>query len=326
MVFCGQCGLLIPPGSTKCPRCGAPVDENPVGQQAPTTNDINNETQVSMQAIPQHQPGQPGDAYSARTQQDQRGYQTYSNNNAPTSAMPSSTRPTPAYPAPPPHTSNPYNPVSPSPYPYRQQQEGYTPPQPAPYYQPQPPRRGNGLLITLITLAVLLVLVTGGILLAGPGRLFPNTANNTAPQGTATTTNQPTDTATTQPTDTPEATATPTQTPQTTPTPTVTSAQAEGVVYKYYNYINAQQYQQAYATWAHINQTYDDFKNGFSTTAKDTIQTIRSSDDPQGQKVSLTLQALSTDGQTTMYSGYYIVSQQADGSPKFVDGQMNKVS
>ncbi|GHO77060.1 hypothetical protein KSD_48310 [Ktedonobacter sp. SOSP1-85] len=167
--------------------------------------------------------------------------------------------------------------------------------------------------------------MTGGILLAGSGRLFPNTANDatatTAPQATPTTANQPTDTATAQPTDTPEATATPTQT---TPTPTVTSAQAESVVYKYYNYINAKQYQQAYDLWAHINQTYDDFKNGFATTDKDTIQTIRSSDDPQGQKVSLTLQALTTDGQTTMYSGYYIVSQQADGSLKFVDGQMNQ--
>lgn len=324
MVFCGQCGLLIPPDSTKCPRCGAPVDENPVGQQAPTANDINNETQVSMHAMPQHQPGQPGDAYSARTQQEQGGYETYSNNSAPTSAMPSSTRPTPAYPAPPPHTSNPYNPIVPSPYPYKQQQEGYPPPQSSPYYQPQPatnsPRRGKGLLITLVILTVLLVFVIAGVLLAGPGRLFPPTANNatatTVPQTTPTTA----DTATAQPTDTPEATATPT--PQTTPTPTVTSAQAESVVYKYYNYINAQQYQQAYDTWAHINQTYDDFKNGFATTAKDTIQTISSSDDPQGMKISLTLQALSTDGQTTMYSGYYIV----DGSLKFVDGQMHKAS
>lgn len=323
MVFCGQCGLLIPPGSTKCPRCGAPVDENPVGQQqAATANDINNETQVSMHALPQHQPGQSGDAYSARTQQEQEGYQTYNNNNAPTSIVPSSTRPTPAYPAPPPHTSNPYNPVSP--YPYSQQQEGYTPPQPAPYYQPQPPRRSNGLLMTLVIFAVLIVLITVGVLLAGSGRLFPSTANNaTATTDTQpTATSQPTDTATAQPTDTPTATPT----PQTTPTSTVTSAQAEGVVYNYYNYINAQKYQQAYNIWAHINQTYDDFKNGFSTTAKDTITTISSSDDPQGMKVTITLNALSTDGQTTVYNGYYIVSQQADGSLKFVGGLIQKAS
>src|SRR5689334_10413299 len=28
MVFCGQCGLQLPPGSTRCPRCGAQVEEN----------------------------------------------------------------------------------------------------------------------------------------------------------------------------------------------------------------------------------------------------------------------------------------------------------
>src|SRR5579862_4839259 len=35
---CGQCGNLLPPGSTSCPNCGAPVSAPPPGAATPPSS------------------------------------------------------------------------------------------------------------------------------------------------------------------------------------------------------------------------------------------------------------------------------------------------
>jgi hypothetical protein len=48
MIFCGQCGLQLAPGTTRCPRCGATVEE---GKAAEDAKNANNYT-IAGQSLP----------------------------------------------------------------------------------------------------------------------------------------------------------------------------------------------------------------------------------------------------------------------------------
>lgn len=55
MIFCGQCGLQLASGDTRCPRCGTPVDaQPPVGEVYP------NAPTVESQSFGVRPPSQPG--------------------------------------------------------------------------------------------------------------------------------------------------------------------------------------------------------------------------------------------------------------------------
>ena len=55
MIFCGQCGLQLSPGSTRCPRCGATIEGTSTG----VVDDMHPDdaTTASPAFIPPNQPG-----------------------------------------------------------------------------------------------------------------------------------------------------------------------------------------------------------------------------------------------------------------------------
>ena len=85
MIFCGQCGLQIASGSTRCPRCGAIIEE--ISKQAgeihsddPTvaTPSLQNQPSISTQQSPANQPPlilRPGQ--NSGTQGTQAPYNNY---------------------------------------------------------------------------------------------------------------------------------------------------------------------------------------------------------------------------------------------------------
>ncbi|GHO42683.1 hypothetical protein [Ktedonospora formicarum] len=59
MVFCGQCGLQMAPGTTRCPRCGAVVESGQSAQN-PDINGANDQTVESQSFFTPHaQAGRP---------------------------------------------------------------------------------------------------------------------------------------------------------------------------------------------------------------------------------------------------------------------------
>jgi hypothetical protein len=85
MIFCGQCGLQIASGSTRCPRCGAIIEETskPAGElhsDDPTvaTPSLQNQPSTSTQQSPTNQPPlilRPGQ--NSGTQGTQAPYNNY---------------------------------------------------------------------------------------------------------------------------------------------------------------------------------------------------------------------------------------------------------
>lgn len=86
MVFCGQCGLQLARGSTRCPRCGATIEEPQTGA-APEELHNDDPTMASPSiraAMTQHQrpnghSSQPLMLGSGINQMDQAGQATYQN-------------------------------------------------------------------------------------------------------------------------------------------------------------------------------------------------------------------------------------------------------
>ncbi|GCE11995.1 zinc ribbon domain-containing protein [Tengunoibacter tsumagoiensis] len=61
MIFCGQCGLQLAPGSTRCPRCGAVVDATSSTANAPYEDIHTDDATVASPAFQlQNPPGRPG--------------------------------------------------------------------------------------------------------------------------------------------------------------------------------------------------------------------------------------------------------------------------
>lgn len=62
MVFCGQCGQQMAPGTTRCPRCGAAVENGQSGQNYDVTG--SNDQTVESQSFFAPQPQQAARPYS----------------------------------------------------------------------------------------------------------------------------------------------------------------------------------------------------------------------------------------------------------------------
>lgn len=121
---------------------------------------------------------------------------------------------------------------------------------------------------------------------------------------------------------------TPTPTPMPTPTPSPT-VQAQAVIQRYYDDINATNYQDAYNQWGSNYQSthsYSSFASGFAQTIHDSITfgAITSLSDGTVQ-VEVTLQAVSSGPTTSTFHGYYIVGQE-NGSWKLLNANFSQTS
>jgi len=322
MLFCGQCGLQLAPGSTACPRCGSvtqpalPPIENPhfddptiqsdphLPLHRPQTTFANPHSEDAtiasdpglsqypprtpfpqIPATPTPTPLPPARAYPP----SQPGYSGYPGNpgypsNVPSAGVDYSTQ----------HMQDTRFPA-PGPINYPPSTPGYTnfarggADVPPPQEQP-PARRGKwGLMVFLLVL--LLVASVTVIFFVKPAWL-PGGLNT--PQ---------TPTATTA-----SATATATTTLTATATSGTSAVQpARATIQAYYTDINNRDYQSAYNLWLSYPQDEAQFASGFTNTIQDTLTITGASLQPDGTvQVSVTLMAQNTTG-TTTYHGYYIV-------------------
>jgi hypothetical protein len=102
--------------------------------------------------------------------------------------------------------------------------------------------------------------------------------------------------------------------------------QAQSVIDRYYTAINSQDYQTAYNLWLNYPQTAQSFANGFADTSHDSItfgKVVQQSDGTV--QVNITIIAVSTASQQTIYQGYYIVGQQPDSTWKIISAKIHKV-
>ena len=335
MLFCGQCGLQLAPGSTACPRCGSvtqpalPPIENPHSED-PT---IASDPRLPLQPPRTPYPQVPGYSPLPPTPGSSNPYATEQIPGTPIpSPLPTERVSHPGYPGYPGYPSNPgiqgypgySGQVPPANVDYSTQHvqdSGFPPPGNVNYppstpgytdfarggnaapppQEPAPKRRGNGGFIAL--LLVLLVVIVVALFLVKPVWLFGNP--NSAQTPTATTASA---TATSAATAT--ATAPPTAAPTSGPT---AIQQAQATVQSYYTDINNRDYQSAYNLWLSYPQSEAQFASGFTNTIQDSLTITGASQLPDGTvQVSVTLVAQSTTG-TTTYNGYYIV-QQSNGS------------
>lgn len=307
MAFCGQCGLLLNPNTTKCPRCGtapeidAAMSGTPADNNGATIITHTNSSQPDS-SIP-YTPSPPSDTSKAGYYAAPEGSTSQSVNNY---SMPGTFQPNGTQ-----SGSNYMMPGAPS---YQGQAPGmYQPgvfPGTDPGYQfqaPTPPRKKRRWPIVLvIVLIVALIAVTVMIFAVGSNAaIFTPT-----PQVT--------------PTTPPVATTGPAE-PTATPLPT---QQAQAVITQYYEDINAHKYQNAYYLWVNNPDNYDHYMQGFAHTQHDDITLGDAVPQTDGTvQVNLTLQATEdvTGGgtQVNTYQGYYTVGQQADGSWKIINGQLS---
>ena len=307
MVFCGQCGLQLAPGSTTCPRCGS-VTEPDLSIEDPHLYDPTILTSFPAPQTPhppvsevQHPPVSP------MPQQPQRLVLRPDSNpgyNAPTPNDPTSTMPSP-----PPHQQA-YNSYPP-------QSGGTYPTQPAPYagYQslpeqfgvevPLPPkRRSGGRIAVLLSILIVLLLLLGTMaaVALNPGLLKGILGRS------------------------------PTPTPIVTPTVLSASDHARAVMVEYYNDINAQNYQGAYNLWGNDFQSthqFSDFEAGYAHTRHDDL-TINSLTPVADGTVSVDITLKATEDTTgggtvvSTYHGVYIVGQE-NGVWKIISGNFQKV-
>ncbi len=311
MVFCGQCGLHLPSGTTRCPRCGAVAD---------TTSDANVDT------FPTDAPTIASLTYTQRPQasiypdmsrtatsstppeqhklvlgsSDNIGYGTLADNE-PTSALNAAD-----YRTQPPinvATNTPYASVSDNvSYPRHAgnmyQNRNYTPtgygragnvppggvtPVGYPLAIPMQPKKRRTRPILVALLGLLLVLGVSTFFVVERFHL-PSTSRSTT-GGIV--------------------------------TPVSPVEQAKSVVQQYYADINNKNYQEAYSLWkwGANAPSFATFENGYANTEHDAL-TIRDTTQQSDGTVRVTLTIVATERvnggtQEHTYAGYYIVGQDA---------------
>ncbi len=301
MVFCGQCGFLLPPGAATCPRCGAPTPYNR-SEESTTTDDSTVMTHADT------------------LQDDGAPHTPAARHQAPVTPVFSDTS-DPGYPSPPDsypdymqQSGGSYPPQGPS-FP------GFGPPPGTGYTATAPERKRNSNLALKLVILVILLLALGTLALfvMQPDKLQSFLGGHSV----ATPTTQPTSvppTATAQPS---PAQSSPTA--QSSQTPVLTPEQeAQAVITQYYTDINNKNYRAAYNLWANYPQSYETFAQGFAHTRHDDIGFGNSAQQGDGTvRVPVVITATSdatsgTGTQQQQYQGYYIVGQQPDGSWKII--------
>lgn len=304
MVFCGQCGLQQAPGATRCPRCGAPVEDGAGAGEyyvdGPTVASFPHVTQPSPQPGKSIQTGAPspngpqklmlgGDKQSILEANDPTrkiDAPTYNTQLSSSPSNPNMSTPYAGYPSTsnysPPRTSYPgtlpasmESAMPTSPYQLRQQSKG---------------RVASLLIILFGLLLILAAVVIFALKQNGALAGINNGGGNTLSQ------------------------------------------QAQTLIQQYYTDINNKDYQDAYNLRSDLHQqTYAAFSQGYAHTQHDdvTIDNVATLSDGTA-KVSITLKATDdvpsgTGTRTSVYKGYYIVGPQ-NGVLKILSGKLNQVS
>lgn len=324
MVFCGQCGLKIPPSVARCPRCGTAVDT--MNSDA-AYDDINTEgaTIASLSYPPSPlpdsarggfpqagTPSSPGNPQKLVLQSDDTSIAGPSAATSRVNAQPSGT---------PPYHTYPVQPTSGASYPGYPPQSGIQyPTQNATYpgyipYPGAPPQnepvrqRSRGRIVSLIVILLGLLVLLAALSFFAYTRL--GVGHNLIPGGT---------------TSTPGIVTTPT-------TPTASpEQQAQAIVTQYYDDVNNKNYEAAYNLWVpgtNPSPTLPDFIKGFQYTLHDDLTITKTAQLNDGTvQVSITIVATeqTTTGGTkqSTYQGYNIVGQQ-NGVWKIQSGKLSKV-
>ncbi len=336
MVFCGQCGLQLSPGMTRCPRCGTmteiAADNNiePLQADAPTIE----ATYIQRPQVTMY-PDVPQQSFSA-TPPDLQKLILHASSNGNYSYTPASgNEQTSAMNAPDyhPHASAPVDFQVDTPYSTQPNSVHYPtaastiyPSQPGNYASPgstyaeaippgdaipsgYPPqtskKRGRAGVALLVVVALLLVLGIGGFFVVQRSHLFGNPVSpvtNGANGNGATTQNTP---------------LTPTE-------------QAKVVVQHYYSAINNKNYPEAYGLWrwGANGPTLAAFENGYANTEHDNL-TIRNATPLSDGTVKVSLVVVATERVNGVikhhtYAGYYIVGQDG-GTWKIFRGYLSRI-
>lgn len=329
MVFCGQCGLQLSPGMTRCPRCGTETeiaaDNNmePLQADSPTIAAayIQRPTAFpSQQAFPATSPEQQ----QLVLRPDSNGNYDYAaaSGNEQTSAMNA-----PDYHT---HSNTPQNFHSGVPYPAPSQAVNY-PAQTSTVHQSQPgnfaapaftqpvsaggaasfgytpqqkKRRGGGVLTLLVVVGLLLLLGVGGFFVVQRSGILGNTTRPATggTNGGGTTQN----------------------------TPLAPPDQAKAVVQHYYTSINNKSYPEAYSLWrwGAKGPTLASFENGYVNTEHDDLM-IKNATQLSDGTVKVLMTVVATERingaiKYHTYAGYYIVGQDG-GTWKIFRGYLNRI-
>ncbi len=325
MVFCGQCGLHLPAGTTRCPRCGAVSDTSmdmggdSFSTDAPTVASLtyahHPQANLYPDTLQASIPFLPPEQHKLVLRSNDDG-NSATGDGAPTSAMnaPDYRTRTPVdYQTQPTSwsgVSNANYPVQPS---NTYQSRGYTPDYtgnippggaapavvyPSPMPMQQKKRRTLPLLFAVLGLLLLVgvsafFVVTRFHLLQTIGNSVPHTTGNSV-------------------------------------SPVSHIEQAKSVVNQYYDDINNKNYQHAYSLWkwGANAPSFSTFQNGYVNTEHDALTIRDTTEQSDGTvKVLLTIVATERVGSGTQqhtYVGYYIVGQDA-GTWKILRGVLNRV-
>lgn len=312
MVFCGQCGLQQAPGATRCPRCGAPVeDETGAGEyyaDGPTMVSFSPMTQPSSQAGKSPRTGAPSPNGPQRLTWGE-DKQSILEANAPTRKIDAPIYNTQL-------SSSPSNQNMSTPYVGDPSTSNYLPPgasypgilpgslgsaPPSPYQtRQQSSQKSKGRVASLLIILFGLLLILGAMVIFAL-KQNGTIAGNNGQSGTG--------------------------------GGNTLSQQAQTLIEQYYTDINNRDYQHAYNLWKNDpqRQSYTSFSQGFAHTRHDqlTIDNVTTVSDGT-VKVTVTLNATEdassgTGTRTSVYKGYYIVGPQ-NGVLKILSGQLNRVS
>ena len=328
MVFCGQCGLHLPSGITRCPRCGAvadttsdasvdtfPTDAPTVESytQRPQANSYPNAPQASIPFTPPEQhklvlgsgsgggfgyniagDDEPTSALNAADYRTRQQTPVDFHTNTPYAQVPDNA----GYPV---QTNNMYQNggYTPANYDYR----GNVPPVSAtpagyPLSPPVQQKKRRTLPLLVALLGLLLVLGVSTFFVVERLHLLRTTTRST--NGGVV-------------------------------TPAGPIEQAKGVVQQYYTNVNNKNYQDAYNLWKWDANapSFTTFENGYANTEHDALTISNATRLGDGTvKVALTIVATErvTGGtQQHTYTGYYIVGQDA-GTWKILRGVLNRVA
>lgn len=308
MVFCGQCGFQLAPGTTRCPRCGAFTD---VDTSAATVDALHADDPTSMSMRATQKPSQTtqrmGGSIADQSPLVLRGNTNAAYNPDTQGTYGATVRGTsPSYETYAPPQSNTGYPPQGGSYAdfHTPDQMGY-PPAPG-YQQWQPssaPARGSKGRV-----AALLLILFGVLLILGAMVLFalrhqlissiPGASNGTNSTTTITAT-----------------TATPAE-------------QAQAVIKQHYTDVNNHDYQAAYQLWRHNPDSLAAFQKGFAHTRHVALTVDGVSAQSDGtEKVMVTINATEDNpsGQGlhhSLYRGYYIVGS-VNGTWLIFEGQLH---
>ncbi|HZR43048.1 MAG TPA: zinc ribbon domain-containing protein [Ktedonobacteraceae bacterium] len=311
MIFCGQCGLQLAPGTKQCPRCGTVVEEPTVAMEdlpspdAPTTASPSLLGRSPLQPTPQPASGPPTQAAPPTPNNPQKlvlpPVEETSNYDYNTQVANESTR-VANTPNPPIGTSYPDYRQSGGNYPtqaaypdYGTQPafQGYAPPG-RDYQEPAAPR-SSGRVVGLVLILLGLLFILGAVILFAlqHNNVIGSSGGGSGAGGGSANTQQ-----------------------------------AQTVVQQYYNAINQKDFQTAYGLWKANTQSYAAFTNGYKNTQNDAL-TISDTTVQQDGTVKVTVTVNATEKATSgikhsTYTGYYIVGQQTDGTWKILDGMLQQ--